>query len=146
MQLVKKTANSHQHLISWITQQTRIHKQRGYSLTVGFPSPPKALLPTAVRPLKEAGRLKGSAKPTQTAEAPWLVGHDDKTSARYPTALHLHKSSVCAQQCSVIILPRHSSDCKEVGQKKNHIFFFSNDRMHGIILLEKLPFENKTRC
>lgn len=51
----------HRHSTSRITQQTRIHKQRGYSLTVGLPSPPKALLPTAVRPLKEAGRLKGSA-------------------------------------------------------------------------------------
>lgn len=29
-------------------------------VTVGFPSPPKALLPTAVRPLNDAGRLKGS--------------------------------------------------------------------------------------
>lgn len=57
----KRTATSHHHSTSWITQQTRIHKQGGYSLTVGLPSPPKALLPTAVRPLKEAGRLKGSA-------------------------------------------------------------------------------------
>jgi hypothetical protein len=33
-----------------------------YSLTEGFPRPPKALPPTAAKPVKVDGRLKGSAE------------------------------------------------------------------------------------
>lgn len=35
-------------------------KIKRYSLTEGFPSPPKALPPTAARPVNVDGRLKGS--------------------------------------------------------------------------------------
>lgn len=39
-----------------------------YSLTEGFPSPPKALPPTAARPVNVDGRLKGSVNEMEKEE------------------------------------------------------------------------------
>lgn len=44
-----------------INSPRQILKSERYSLTEGFPSPPKALPPTAARPVNVDGRLKGSA-------------------------------------------------------------------------------------
>lgn len=49
-------------LYIWVREivKGRYKKIERYSLTEGFPSPPKALPPTAARPVNVDGRLKGS--------------------------------------------------------------------------------------
>lgn len=122
----------HHHSTSRITQQTRIHKQRGYSLTVGLPSPPKALLPTAVRPLKEAGRLKGSANQWKQLTGVLVI-----------VRTHFCVIQLCYACMKAQSVSHHNSDGERVGNT-NQSFSYGN--MHGISLQEKLLLWRKTRC
>lgn len=97
--------------MSRITQQTRIHKQRGYSLTVGLPSPPKALLPTAVRPLKEAGRLKGSANQWKQLTGVLVI-----------VRTHFCVIQLCYACMKAQSVSHHNSDGERVGNTNQSFF------------------------
>lgn len=90
----KKESKQSPQCICWAAEQGGSWPR--YSLTVGFPSPPKALLPTAVRPLNDAGRLKGSANQHKQLKLP--------DAASSPTAPLGHPTA--SQLCPAVLEQR----------------------------------------